>query len=315
MQSLVDGLAYAGAIWSATVFTVQGIGSFQLFRNNSKPPPPPPVSPSLKPQDVPHITIIRPVKGLEPRMYECLASTCQQSYPRDKLSIRLCISGRDDPGYATLERIVADFASADLDIQILLESEDPVLHGAGGDTRNLGPNPKIRNISRAYREAKGDIIWVIDCNIWVSKSAAGRMVDKLLGLAPAGSRGKPPMPYKFVHQLPISIDVTPADEAAATGMMAYGGGRLDEMFMASTHAKFYSAINTWLLAWVGRELLALPIWTWAVLLGTTVTWRGQSFRVRMDMSVVELPGQKGGGGATKAELIPNGSAGKKSRRT
>lgn len=31
MQSLVGGLAYAGAIWSATVFTVQGIGSFQLY--------------------------------------------------------------------------------------------------------------------------------------------------------------------------------------------------------------------------------------------------------------------------------------------
>ncbi|KAL8404181.1 hypothetical protein RB594_009155 [Gaeumannomyces avenae] len=522
MQSLVDGLAYAGAVWSAVVFTVQGIGSFQLFRNNSRPPPPP-VSPSLDPKDVPHITIIRPVKGLEPRMYECLASSCLQSYPRDKLSIRLCISSKDDAGYATLERIVADFASTELDIQILLESEDPFLHGAGGNARNLGPNPKVRNISRAYREAKGDIIWVVDCNIWVSKHAAGRMVDKLLGLAPAGSRGTLPTPYKFVHQLPVSVDVTPADEAAAMGMMAYGGGRLDEMFMASTHAKFYSAINTvgvapcicgksnmfrkshidrltdpaqnpiltpedasrgrgidffssyicedhligdllwrsevpgharhglvhgelalqpmrsntvtsyiarrvrwlrvrkwtviaatlvepgveslvccmafafavttapwagadwpvprtwtayaqvfaaaitcwvvldravyrllhacrsvetdsdspdfargagrpggpvmrsfpaWLLAWVGRELLALPIWTWAVLLGGTVTWRGQSFRVRMDMSVVELPDQKGarGGGAASragetARLIPNGSASKKPRRT
>jgi ceramide glucosyltransferase len=44
----------------------------------------------------------------------------------------------------------------------------------------------------------------------------------------------------------------------------------------------------WLAAWLGREALALPIWTWAVLLGTTVNWRGRLFKVRMDMSVVEV---------------------------
>jgi ceramide glucosyltransferase len=44
----------------------------------------------------------------------------------------------------------------------------------------------------------------------------------------------------------------------------------------------------WLPAWIGREVLALPIWTWAVLLGTTVTWRGKSFHVGSDMRVVEI---------------------------
>jgi ceramide glucosyltransferase len=48
----------------------------------------------------------------------------------------------------------------------------------------------------------------------------------------------------------------------------------------------------WLAAWLGREFLALPIWTWAVLLGTTVNWRGRQFKVRMDMSVVEVGGQE-----------------------
>ncbi len=49
----------------------------------------------------------------------------------------------------------------------------------------------------------------------------------------------------------------------------------------------------WLQAWIGRESLALPIWTKAVLLGTTVAWRGEQFKVRMDMSVVAAnPDQK-----------------------
>lgn len=44
----------------------------------------------------------------------------------------------------------------------------------------------------------------------------------------------------------------------------------------------------WLLAWLGREILALPVWTWAVFLGTGVNWRGRRFRVRSDMTVVAM---------------------------
>ncbi|TLS25941.1 hypothetical protein PpBr36_07768 [Pyricularia pennisetigena] len=233
MPLLMDGLAYAGAIWSPVVFCVQAIGLYQLFRSYSRPPPPP-ISPSLASQDVPHVTVIRPVKGLEPQLYECLISTLQQSYPRDKLSVHLCISSKDDPAYPVLKKIVAEYGATH-DVRLFVETEDPLLYGTAGDTRNLGPNPKIRNISHAYREAKGDIIWIIDCNIWVSKGTAGRMVDKLCGF-PAGSR-----PYKFVHQLPLSVDVTPPQDSH---VLRTGGGRLDEMFMATTHGKFYSAINT-----------------------------------------------------------------------
>jgi ceramide glucosyltransferase len=44
----------------------------------------------------------------------------------------------------------------------------------------------------------------------------------------------------------------------------------------------------WLLAWLGRECFALPVWTWAVFLGTGVNWRGKSFVVRSDMTVVAM---------------------------
>lgn len=113
----------------------------------------------------------------------------------------------------------------------------------------LGPNPKIRNISRAYREAKGDVVWIIDCNVWIPKGVAGRMVDKLMGYLPHGQHTTP---YRFVHQMPIEVDIPPAatDTAAShkseslfSRILSLGGGRLDEMFMATSHAKFYGAIN------------------------------------------------------------------------
>ena len=47
-------------------------------------------------------------------------------------------------------------------------------------------------------------------------------------------------------------------------------------------------LGQWLLAWLGREALALPIWTWAIYGGTQVEWRGKKFRVGMDMKVHEI---------------------------
>lgn len=148
------------------------------------------------------------------------------------------MASSDDPSYPFLERLVREFP--DVDARILIEEQDPVLHGSQGKVDNLGPNPKIRNISRAYREAKGDIIWVVDANVWISEEVVGRMVDKLCGFRHGARRAKP---FKFVHQLPLVVDIPPA-APSAVGACSSWGGRLDEMFMATTHAKFYSAINS-----------------------------------------------------------------------
>lgn len=44
-------------------------------------------------------------------------------------------------------------------------------------------------------------------------------------------------------------------------------------------------LRQWLLAWLGREALALPIWVWAFWGGVTVVWRDRKFWVGMDMKV------------------------------
>ncbi|EAW12673.1 putative ceramide glucosyltransferase [Aspergillus clavatus NRRL 1] len=222
--------------------------------------------------DAPHVTAIRPVKGLEPHLYDCLAATFEQDYPRDKLTVYFCISSQADPAFPTLQKLLEDYPHRDA--RIYIEEEDPLLQPHNKANYDLGPNPKIRNMSRAYREAKGDLVWIIDCNVWVGQGVCGRMVDRLCGLG--GKQGKK---YKFVHHLPIAVDVTGTiglreqreaflqahdegdaiperNEAAAlireqhgeVGCLATGGGRLEELFLSSSHAKMYTAINTVLIA-------------------------------------------------------------------
>ncbi|KAJ4346806.1 Ceramide glucosyltransferase [Didymosphaeria variabile] len=264
-------IALISLIWFVVVWIVCAIGVTQLFRYYSRRPRPATCLTAANEPDVPHVTIIRPVKGLEPRLYECLAATFRQTYPATKIHNVLCVSERSDPAMPILERLLRDFPNAD--VKITVEEEDPVLK----ENKNaLGPNPKIRNMSRAYREAREDsIVWILDCNVWVGKGVCGRMVDLLCGYG--GN-----MKNKFVHQTPLTVDldsqalsteerelllgggehaIDAVDIADSTSsdprnhsrgrfrrLLQRGGGRLDEAFLSSAHAKFYNAINTVLVA-------------------------------------------------------------------
>ncbi|KAL9060960.1 MAG: hypothetical protein Q9162_000404 [Coniocarpon cinnabarinum] len=226
------------------------------------------VSESLPLQDVPHITIIRPLRGLEPCLYECLASTFRLSYPQKRTSIHFCVSSRDDPAIPIVKKLLKDFPDYDAKLFIEEEDEEILSHPS-----RYGPNPKIRNMSRAYREAGGDLVWILDCNVWVSRGTAGNMVDTIDGLSFNGHRRK----YKLVHQLPVVVDVTsemyfstnneddgvpaqavststsatavarpvnPSDKPTLDLASLFYGGRLEEMFLSTSHAKMYVGINT-----------------------------------------------------------------------
>jgi hypothetical protein len=67
----------------------------------------------LPDEEVPHITILRPVKDLDPWHYECLASEFQLDYPLSKLTIYICVSSRIDPAFPVPEQLLADFPRLD----------------------------------------------------------------------------------------------------------------------------------------------------------------------------------------------------------
>lgn len=130
-----------------------------------------------------------------------------------------------------VERLLSSFPDANA--RLLIADDDKSAQ------HDHCPNPKIRNMRQAYREAQSDIVWLIDCNVWVPRGACGRMVSKLIG-----REGQDATPYKFVHHLPLVVDTDVARSDASASTWEYGGGRLEESFMSSAHAKFYTAINT-----------------------------------------------------------------------
>ena len=84
----------------------------------------------------------------------------------------------------------------------------------------VGVNPKVNNIYLPYQNAKHDILWILDSNVYVDPYCLLRSV-KLLNEPNVG----------LVHHLPCGVEPKTF------------GSKLEMLFLNSSHAKLYMAIN------------------------------------------------------------------------
>ena len=49
------------------------------------------------------VTIIRPIKGIDPELTSCLESSFCQNYPRSKLQILFCVDDPNDPSIPIIQ--------------------------------------------------------------------------------------------------------------------------------------------------------------------------------------------------------------------
>jgi ceramide glucosyltransferase len=78
----------------------------------------------------PPVTILKPLCGAEPGLYEHLRTFCRQQYP--DYQIVFGVRDTNDPACAVVERLIAEFPSLPIDFVV-----DPNLHGNNYKTSNL----------------------------------------------------------------------------------------------------------------------------------------------------------------------------------
>jgi ceramide glucosyltransferase len=118
----------------------------------------------------PPITVLKPVKGDEPGLYQNLASLAQQDYP----AFEILVGAEDarDPALEVARRVRADFPSVRIDVH------------AGA--RPLGLNPKVNLLSALFDRARYDTVLISDSNVRVGpeylKETSAEMADPAVGL-------------------------------------------------------------------------------------------------------------------------------------
>jgi ceramide glucosyltransferase len=125
----------------------------------------------------PPVSILKPLKGTDPEMYESFRSHCLQDYPQ--YEIIFGVSEADDPAIAFVERLQAEFPQIPIQLVLCL--------------RSLGANTKVSNLAQMVTRAKYEHIVVNDSDIRVEasylRSVAAPLSDPKVGLVTCLYRG------------------------------------------------------------------------------------------------------------------------------
>jgi ceramide glucosyltransferase len=157
----------------------------------------------------PDVTLLKPVKGVDPRMFAGFESHCRQQYS-GKFEIVFGVSSLDDPAVGEIERLRAEFPECAIR---LVECRE-----------RLGTSGKVSNLVQMLREARYEHVIINDSDICVSPTYLARVMrcfsDESVGMVTCpyigrtAERGPGLTLWARLEALGISTDFLPGVLAA-----------------------------------------------------------------------------------------------------
>jgi ceramide glucosyltransferase len=112
---------------------------------------------------LPPVSILKPIRGLDPDSYENLASFCRLNYP--EFEIVFCVDADDEPVLAVLSKLAGDFPGRRI----------RVLYGSG----RVATNDKVAKLARLVSEAAHEVVVISDSDVRVCPDYLRQMTAPL----------------------------------------------------------------------------------------------------------------------------------------
>ena len=153
MPDLSDILLAIAAI-PFIYYLIALFSSWRYFRKQASP---------FDPQFVPPVSILKPIRGLDPDASENLASFCRIDYP--EYEIVLCVDPDDEQVLSVVRNLTRDFP----------ECRIRVLHGSG----RVAANDKVAKLARLVNEAAYEVVVISDSDVRVRPDYLHRLTAPL----------------------------------------------------------------------------------------------------------------------------------------
>jgi ceramide glucosyltransferase len=111
------------------------------------------------------VTVLKPLCGDEPGLYERLRAFCEQDYP-DGVQVVLGLQSAEDKALAAARRLSQAYPDR---VEIVL------------DPRRSGANPKVSNLVNMAKAARHDVLVMSDSDIEVERDYLAKLVPYLAG--------------------------------------------------------------------------------------------------------------------------------------
>jgi ceramide glucosyltransferase len=150
---------------------------------------------SLSAEALPPVSILKPLKGTDPEIYQCFRSHCLQDYP--EYEIIFGVSDPNDSAVASVRELQSEFTA--LSIRLIVCD------------KTLGANVKVSNLAQMLAEARYQRLLVNDSDIRVEADYLSRVMAPLanpkVGMVTCLYRGVPAATLgSRIESLGISTD-------------------------------------------------------------------------------------------------------------
>ncbi len=193
-RTVLEAVAAIGTFGSLFFYFLSALGLASLLGDRRKKLTQTPLPES----DLPPVSILKPLKGVDPEIWESFCSHCEQEYPQFQLIFG--VSDPDDPAIEVVRKLQAKYP--DLPIELIVCN------------RVLGANIKVSNLVQMLPAAHHELLLINDSDIRVPSEYLRKVVtplaDPSVGLVTCLYRGVAgPTLGSRLEALGISTDFIP----------------------------------------------------------------------------------------------------------
>ena len=155
---LLEVVAVIGAAGSLFFYLLSALGIVSFLRSTRRGPTQPVLHNPLPP-----VSVLKPLKGIDPEIWESFCSHCEQDYPQFQLIFG--VSDPADPAIEVVRRLQAKYPAVPIELIVC--------------DRVLGTNIKVSNLAQMLPAARHEILLVNDSDIRVSQDYLSKVTAPL----------------------------------------------------------------------------------------------------------------------------------------